>query len=95
MLVLGAVMNPKKWPVKLLDADDGSGDAILEFSPEVLTQLGWQAGDLLVYEINGPGCLQLRKTSAEDHLEDQILTKIANDRLQAGRPLIQVNIDDL
>ncbi|WP_211251213.1 hypothetical protein [Deefgea rivuli] len=79
----------------MLDTDDGSGDAILEFPPELLAQLGWQAGDLLVYEMNSHGHLQFRKTTDEDQLEDQILTKIANDRLQDGRPLIQVNIDDL
>lgn len=88
-------MRQEKWPVKLLDADDGSGDAILEFPSELLDQLGWQAGDLLAYEINSNGHLQIRKTSVEDQLEDQILTKIANDRLQDGRPLIQVNIEDL
>lgn len=88
-------MRQKKWTIKLLDTDDGSGDAILEFSPELLAQLGWQAGDLLAYEMNDHGHLQLRKVSVEDQLEDQILTKIANDRLQDGRPLIHVNVDDL
>ena len=43
-------VNPKPktyGPLFIEDADDGSGDGILTFPPEMIETLGWKAGDTL------------------------------------------------
>lgn len=37
----------KTWTTQLIDARDGSGDAILELPDEVVAQLGWNEGDVV------------------------------------------------
>lgn len=37
----------KTYTTFVKDAEDGSGDAIIEFPPEMLDELGWQEGILL------------------------------------------------
>ena len=37
----------KSWTLNLEEADDGSGDAILTFPPDLLEQAGWKEGDTL------------------------------------------------
>ena len=40
--------QPKTYgPLFIEDADDGSGDGILTFPPEMIETLGWKAGDTL------------------------------------------------
>lgn len=41
---------PTTWTIKLLDAGDGSGDAILCLPDELLESLGWSVGDDLMLD---------------------------------------------
>ncbi|GGP26816.1 hypothetical protein GCM10010971_26350 [Silvimonas amylolytica] len=55
----------------LLDCCDGSGDQILELSEELLIELGWPEGTLLLIESHPEGVLlrrtdQLHPTQAQD-----------------------------
>lgn len=44
--------EPKKnWQVTLIDAGDGSGDAILNLPDELMTLMGWAIGDTLSVEV--------------------------------------------
>jgi hypothetical protein len=38
-----------KWIATILDAADGTGDGIIELPEELLKQLGWEIGDVLVW----------------------------------------------
>jgi hypothetical protein len=37
----------KKYNSEVIEADDGSGDAILQFPDEMIECLGWKEGDTL------------------------------------------------
>jgi hypothetical protein len=37
----------KSWTLNVEEANDGSGDAILTFPPDLLEQTGWKEGDTL------------------------------------------------
>ena len=39
-----------RWTTTLIDAGDGSGDAILQFPDEIIEALGWKEGDELSIE---------------------------------------------
>lgn len=39
--------SKQTWQVTLIDAGDGSGDAILNFPDEMMTLMGWSIGDTL------------------------------------------------
>lgn len=39
--------NPPTWQAKLVDAGDGSGDAVLVLPDELMMQLGWDEEDML------------------------------------------------
>lgn len=39
------------WTATLIEADDGSGDAILEFPDELIKQKGWKEGTTLNLEV--------------------------------------------
>lgn len=39
-----------RWTTTLIDAGDGSGDAILQFPDELIEALGWKEGDELSIE---------------------------------------------
>lgn len=39
--------NKDTWTISVQDAQDGSGDGMLEFPDELLNLLGWQLGDVL------------------------------------------------
>lgn len=41
---------PTTWTTKLLDAGDGSGDAILCLPDELIESLGWSIGDNLTLD---------------------------------------------
>jgi bifunctional DNA-binding transcriptional regulator/antitoxin component of YhaV-PrlF toxin-antitoxin module len=43
------------------DAADGSGDGILLFPDELLEEMGWIEGDVLDFQIQGDGSVQLQK----------------------------------
>jgi hypothetical protein len=40
---------PTTWTIKLLDAGDGTGDAMLCLPDELLESLGWSLGDNLTF----------------------------------------------
>lgn len=50
------------WTIILEEADDGSGDLILPFPDDLLTQAGWKEGDTLEWIDNQNGSFTLRKT---------------------------------
>ncbi|MBM2886465.1 hypothetical protein JFK97_18920 [Chromobacterium phragmitis] len=79
------------WVIPLLDAGDGSGDAILELPDELLALAGWAEGDTLSFEDRGDGTLQVRKVDSED----SALVEIALQRLNDGEPPVDVKLDDL
>ncbi|MBS0308236.1 MAG: AbrB/MazE/SpoVT family DNA-binding domain-containing protein [Proteobacteria bacterium] len=51
----------KSWTTQVKDAEDGSGDVIVELPKELLTQLGWQVGDTLEMTIDEARRIWLRK----------------------------------
>lgn len=44
-------MQQKSWTVNLLEADDDSGDAILQFPDELIQEKGWKEGTVLNLQI--------------------------------------------
>ena len=44
-------MQQKSWIVELLDAEDGSGDAILQFPDELVQEKGWKEGTELLLHV--------------------------------------------
>lgn len=57
-------VNPKPktyGPMFIEDAEDGSGDGILTFPPEMIDELGWKEGDTLNFKANEDGILILTK----------------------------------
>ncbi|WP_440030518.1 hypothetical protein [Chromobacterium amazonense] len=79
------------WRVPLLDAGDGSGDALLPIPNELLASAGWVEGDTLSFEDQGNGTLLLKNAGNED----AELLKIAKNRLDDGEAHVDVKIDDL
>jgi hypothetical protein len=53
------------WTTQILDAEDGSGDAIIELPEELMTQLGWRIGDELDFTVVEASYLQLTKRHKE------------------------------
>ena len=54
-------MKLKSWTLNLEEADEGSGDAILTFPPDLLEQAGWKEGDTLKWIDQKDGSWQLKK----------------------------------
>ncbi len=50
----------KSWTLEIQE-DPETGDAILEFPPELLEQAGWKEGDTLIWEDMGNGSWGLSK----------------------------------
>lgn len=44
-------MQQKSWIVELLESDDGSGDAILQFPEELIQEKGWKEGTELNLQV--------------------------------------------
>lgn len=44
-----------------MDADDGTDDLIMPFTDEILSEVGWKAGDILQWVIEEDGRIILRK----------------------------------
>jgi hypothetical protein len=62
--VVNNCVNPKPksyGPLFIEDAEDGSGDGILTFPPEMVEELGWKAGDTLNLEANEDGTIIVTK----------------------------------
>jgi hypothetical protein len=51
----------KSWTLNVEEANDGSGDAILTFPPDLLEQTGWKEGDTLKWIDQKDGSWQLKK----------------------------------
>ena len=57
-------VNPKPkiyGPLQIEDAQDGSGDGILTFPPELIEETGWKEGDTLKLEVSEDGKLIITK----------------------------------
>ena len=57
-------VNPKPktyGPIQIEDAEDGSGDGILTFPPELIEETGWKEGDTLNLEVSEAGTLIITK----------------------------------
>ena len=50
----------KTWHVNV-EEDPETGDAMIQFPPEMLEELGWQAGDKLYWHDNKDGTWSLYK----------------------------------
>jgi len=44
-------MQQKSWIVDLIEADDESGDAILQFPDELIQEKGWKEGTELLLQV--------------------------------------------
>jgi len=53
--------SPPTWQAKLVDAGDGSGDAILELPDELLMQLEWSEEDILEVSVKDSSISVIRK----------------------------------
>ena len=54
-------MKLKSWTLNVEEANDGSGDAILNFPPDLLEQAGWKEGDTLNWIDQKDGSWLLKK----------------------------------
>lgn len=43
--------SKKRWTTKLIEADDESGDAILQFPDELIQEKGWKEGTVLILTV--------------------------------------------
>ena len=50
------------WITYIEDADDGSGDGILTFPPELIEKMGWKEGTTLHLEVAEKGTLIITKS---------------------------------
>lgn len=53
-------LTKKIWQVTLIDAGDGSGDAILNLPDELMTLMGWAIGGTLSIEVSD-NCIKVTK----------------------------------
>ena len=44
-------MQQKTWTADIIEADDGTGDAILQFPDDFIAETGWKEGTVLNLEI--------------------------------------------
>lgn len=42
----------KYYSANIVDSDNGSGDGILTFDPEMLQDLDWREGDEIAFKVN-------------------------------------------
>jgi hypothetical protein len=54
-------LSGRRWETTLLDAGDGSGDAILTLPEELLAYVGWKVGDTLSLLHDESGRIILRR----------------------------------
>ena len=43
----------KKYTFEIIDAEDGSGDSLLQFTPEFLKEQDWQVNDTIKMTVEG------------------------------------------
>ncbi len=54
----------KIWKLKLIDPEDGSGDALVELPEELLATVGWVEGELLEIE-QVEKCIVIKKPDSK------------------------------
>jgi hypothetical protein len=54
------VKDKVSWTIEVQE-DPETGDAILEFPPDLLANVGWKEGDTLEWKDNGDGSWSLSK----------------------------------
>jgi len=54
----------KTYTAKILNAEDNSGDSILEFTPEFCKDQDWREGDAIVFSLKN-GYISARNQSKE------------------------------
>lgn len=54
----------QSWRVAVLEADDGSGDQILNLPDDLISGLGWAIGDELTLPLMGNSEIQLQKKNS-------------------------------
>lgn len=60
-LLIGAESLRQQWRASLVDADDGSGDQILNLPDDLMAELGWSIGDSLEVSHLSTGEVRLHK----------------------------------
>jgi hypothetical protein len=63
-------MTNKSWTLEVKE-DPETGDAILEFPPELLETAGWQEGDTLKWTDLGNGSWSLTKQLTDVTIEEE------------------------
>ena len=59
-----------KWTLEVQE-DPDTGDAILEFPPELMEQAGWREGDNLTWKDLGNGSWSLTKQQPDVTIEEE------------------------
>lgn len=62
--------EPKTWICQIEDAEDGSGDGILTFPPELIEMKGWKEGTVLNISVSDEGsgkCLIITEKKNESN----------------------------
>jgi hypothetical protein len=59
-----------KWIIEVQE-DTATGDAILEFPPELMEQAGWREGDTLTWKDLGNGSWSLTKQVTDVTIEEE------------------------
>lgn len=56
-----------KWTVQLIE-DPETGDLILPLTPDILSQMGWDVGDTLLWEemTDGGWCIKKQSTGTSE-----------------------------
>jgi|TARA_B110000259_G_C13858970_1_gene340019 hypothetical protein len=49
-----------QWTVKL-EEDPETGELVLPFPPDLLSQMGWDFGDTLIWDDNSDGTFSIKK----------------------------------
>jgi hypothetical protein len=58
--------KPTNWIIKLVEADDGSGDLVLPLTDEIMEAANWQPGDTLDWTDNKDGTWTLTKKNKDE-----------------------------
>ena len=57
-------MSNKTWTTELIETDDGTGDAILQFPDELIEEMGWKEGTVLKLAVKN-GLLYITENKLE------------------------------
>ncbi len=59
---MGTNTEHKSWTV-VIEEDKDTGELLLPFTPDMLSQVGWDFGDTIIWEDMGNGAWSLTKKS--------------------------------